>query len=382
MASIRTAAAPVQTSDRSNGLTLPVGRRAEAAKSAPAQRNPVTDRFNGGPGSKPAPLSLAPAAGKPLASPPALPSWYPQNFDLAAAGEGVKGVLEAQGQAASDIGSGQVHRLVFSDGDGTLLATKEPIYLKNKATGQYLTYPGTSDLVMLPGATSRDTAAGMAELKKKYPDLPLDQYAMDFSEYGSMAALLRTGAVKPMLDRFQTVDKDPTSRDFVITARSDAAVVPAMKQWTSDRGVDLNGTFVTSNPELGKALHFTDAPFTSGQKKAVGMAAAIQAYGPENIQSLEFHDDGDDNLAASMQLLPKLYPNIDFKFYDSISKGSFEFEPRLIAHSEGGKLVADGWGSGATPGAALTDEQVAAYGSTDDLPVPVDPRLTDAHPTW
>jgi len=365
---------------RSTGLTLPVGRRAEAAKTAAAPA-PAADGFNGA-GAKVVPLALVPAAGKPLASPPALPSWYPQNFDLAGAGEGVKQVLQAQGQAASDMGSGQVHRLVFSDGDGTLLATKEPIYLKNKATGEYLTYPGTHDLVMLPGVTSRDTDAGMAELKKRYPDLPLDQYAMDFSEYGSMAALLRTGAVQPMLDRFQAVDKDPTSREFVVTARSDERVVPAMKQWTSDRGVDLNGTFTTSNPALGKALHFTDAPFTSGQKKAVAMAAAIQAYGPENVQSLELHDDGDDNLAATMQLLPKLYPNIDFKFYDSISTGDFKFEPRLIAHSEGGQLVADGWGSGVAPGAAVTDEQTAAYTSTDDKPVPVDPRLTDAHPTW
>jgi len=68
---------------RSTGLTLPVGRRAEAAKAAAAP----ADRFHGA-GVKAAPLSLVPAAGKPLASPPALPSWYPQNFDLAGAGEG------------------------------------------------------------------------------------------------------------------------------------------------------------------------------------------------------------------------------------------------------------------------------------------------------
>lgn len=360
---------------RSTGLTLPVGRRAEAARAAPAAAVPAADRFNGA-GAKAAPLSLVPAPGKPLVSPPVLPSWYPQNFDLAGAGEGVKSILEAQGQAASDIGSGQVHKLVFSDGDGTLLATKEPVYLKNKATGQYLTYPGTHDLVMIPGVTSRDTAAGMAALKKKFPDLPLDQYSLDFSEYGSMANLLRTGAVKPMVERLEQTELDPSSRDFVITARTDDPVVPAMKQWSEQHGLDLHGTFITGNQGMGKAMHFTDAAFTSGQKKAVAMAAAIQAYGPENIQSLEFHDDGDDNLAASMQLLPKLYPNIDFKFYDSVSKGNFKFEPRLIAHSEDGKLVSDGWGNGVGSGTAVSDEQVAAYTSTDDKPVPVDPRLT------
>jgi hypothetical protein len=307
--------------------------------------------------------SGAPASGA-VASLP-LPAWVPASFDLKASAAAARALLEAQGEPASSFDAGKVSTMLFSDGDGTIFKSGAPVYLKNKETGELLRDPNNGALLMIPGATSKDNARALAELKAKLPSLPWDKIGMDYSEFDNIAEILRTPIVAPMIARLRRSDKNEKSRDFVVTARTVDKAVIGIREALRQKGLDINGVITTGNPNHTTPLGIADPAVRSGQKKALAIAAMITAYGAENIHHVRFHDDGDDNLIASMQLLPKLFPHIRFEFFDSIHKGEGVFEPRRVAVSHRDGSLTDG------KGAVLDDAAVASYASKD-VPFNVD----------
>ena len=101
-------------------------------------------------------------------------------------------------------------------------------------------------------------------------------------------------------------------------------------------------------------------------RKHILMASAIALYQPARVR---FLDDGDKNLKATMELLPRLFPEVDFEFVDVVHARTGHFEHRVIASS------------GASPGTLVdaqgdlfTDEEIRAYRSEEAAWVP-DPEL-------
>src|SRR5262249_1789447 len=102
---------------------------------------------------------------------------------------------------------------------------------------------------------------------------------------------------------------------------------------------------------------------TNPQRKALINAALIHAHDPSGkvMRNVKFIDDNDDNLKASMELLPKLFPHINFEFIDVVHKKDGHFEHRTVAktgHNAGGALVGPN-------GALFKAEDIAKYSSDD-----------------
>jgi hypothetical protein len=314
---------------------------------------------------------------------PKLPAWMPAQFDMNKAVDGAKQMLIAQGEPAASIGPGLANRVVFTDVDLTLLKTDTPTLLKHKVTGQYLHDPGTGKLLLL-----RDLGPELAALKAKYPAFNFDDYAPDFREFGSVAELLRMNAIPEDLRILKKSDADAKSRDFVITARSDDIMIDALDLLLTQKGVDINGVFAVNGPTAVSTLGMADTnanptanppvpaawSLKSNQRKAVSMAAVLLAYGgQDHVKNVRFMDDGDDNLQAAMDLLPKMFPKIAFEFYDVEHKGRNHFKQRLIAKSGAGGELLD-----ARSRKPFSVDAIKTY-ADNDLPIGYDPRLYPSH---
>src|SRR5262249_20252151 len=80
------------------------------------------------------------------------------------------------------------------------------------------------------------------------------------------------------------------------------------------------------------------AGMSTAQRKAIFMAAAIVAYGP--TKRVRFFDDTDANQIAAMQLLPKLFLDLDFRFVDVVPANG-RYQQGLAARTkQGGDVVA------------------------------------------
>lgn len=296
---------------------------------------------------------------------PSLPSWYPASFDLAVAAVAVKDVLIAQGERAETIAPGQADKLLFTDADLTMLKTSTPTLLKHKVTGEYLRYPDSGRLVLLGIGPHRGGKADFEAIKAQFPAIDWDSYGFDFSEFGSLTELLRTPMIPDDLRALRRSDRDPQSRDFVVTSRSSENIPLFMDAVLSAHGIDINGVLAVGTPSLTSKLGMGDPALTSARKKALTMAAIITAYGgAESLKEVKFLDDTDENLIAAMQLLPKLFPTIKFSFYDVLNEdGSDKFKHHLIARTTlSGELV-DGRNK------RISVEAIDGYKSNDQYPL-------------
>jgi hypothetical protein len=134
----------------------------------------------------------------------------------------------------------------------------------------------------------------------------------------------------------------------------------ALDDYLRARGIDINGSFAVSDPVQGGQVG-VPLSLSSAKKKALTMAALIEAYGGEgSVKTVRFYDDGDSNLKAAMELLPRLFPELKFEFIDVIHTAVDRFEHVLVARTgdEPGSLV--------TPdGYAFTDELIRSYYSVE-----------------
>jgi hypothetical protein len=287
-------------------------------------------------------------------APARLPAWY-GNYDLAHAAAGIKQILAHQaanrGKQAEDFAPGSVENLDFWDIDLTLKRSDSPVILvKRDDPTHVLHYPNTPDMppeirgrIVYLGIGSknpRDFALDMHDLQTdpRFRDLPWADYAPDFRAFGDPEPLLRAKFVEEDVDEMQKAQRDPKSRAIVNTARSDGLVPELIADDLLRRGIDINGAFPVNNPDAANTIGMPQG-LSSAQKKAIFMAATIAAYGPENLKRVRFFDDTDANQIAAMQLLPKLFPDIDFRFVDVIhAKG--RYHQHLAARTRsGGDLV-------------------------------------------
>jgi hypothetical protein len=336
--------------------------RATTPTSTPS---PAASTSTGGPSTRtpldPAAARLSSATAR--AQPLALPSWYPPGFDLDKAAREARGILEAQGEPPDSIGPGKAKTLIFTDADLTLINSAPPSLLKHKQTGEHLKHPETGEVLRLGLGPERDAKKDLARLKTQYPSVPWRDYKLDDSAYGSRAEILATPAIGSTVRTLKASDRNPASRDFVITARSHGTVAPALDEYLRGKGADINGVFAVNH--IPTAAKLGTLKLSSQQKKAVTMAALLKLYQPADarLDTVKFLDDTDKNLVASMQLLPKLYPKTRFEFYDVVHTGNERFERVLVARSDlrrPGELVD-------SKGKLLTPEQIAAYKSEDAL---------------
>jgi hypothetical protein len=317
-------------------------------------------------------MGAAPAA---PAAPLTPPAWYPAGFDLDAAAQGARSILESQGVEPSKIGPGTTDSVVFTDVDLTLVKTSTPTPLKNKTTGEYLMDPANPGHMLLLGVgADRDQNKELTALKAKYPNVKWDDYGMDYGEFGSIAELLRQPANPRTMDILRAADKaDPKNRDIVITARSDDRNAPGLKEYLARRDVAIDGVFAVNNPGQTQKLGVptTTPPLTSAQKKALAMAAVLKLDDPQSsqIRHVRFMDDTDDNLKAAMQLLPRLFPNVQFEFTDVIHTAQNGYVPKTVARSGAAPGELDD-----ARGKVMDDAAIQAYASKD-APFKPDPIL-------
>jgi hypothetical protein len=298
------------------------------------------------------------------AAPAVPPAWYPEGYDLAAAAEVVKRAIMAIGTPAEAVAPGEVNEIVFTDADRSLLKSSTPSIFRHEETGELLRHPETGRLLMLGIGPTRNWSAELRELKARFPNVPWNAYKIEDHDYGSLAEILRTPAIDDAIETLKSSDRNPRSRDFVVTARSSSDIPVFMQEFLALHGVDITGVFAVNNPRLEEELHVEARHFNTARKKAMVMAAVIQMYGPENIKRVKFIDDVDDNLRGAMELLPKLFPHIQFSFYDVINDdGTDKFEHRLVARSTlTGELVD-------ANNKKLSVDAIERYQSVDNYPL-------------
>jgi hypothetical protein len=292
---------------------------------------------------------------------PTLPSWFPVTLDLNAAAAGFKALMAQQAAhrgKQADAFDGSVAKVDFWDIDLTLAQSDSPVILVNaNDPTRVMHYPMADDvpaelrgrIVYLgvgsghPNNPGRDFGSDLNDLKNSsiasIKNMPWGDYKPDFRSFGDPEPLLRTSFVQEDVNEMLRAQKDPDSRAIINTARSDALVPDLIADDLMRKGIDVDGAMAVNNPAIGSSLQFPATGLSSAQKKAVAMAAAITAYGADQIKQVRFFDDTDANQVAAMQLLPKLFPSIDFKFV-GVVHSSAGYHQRLDARmSNGGELV-------------------------------------------
>jgi hypothetical protein len=293
---------------------------------------------------------------------PRLPEWYPAECALPELARAASAELKRLGYGVPR--PEEVRQLVFTDADHTFLQTHAPVWVRRKDTGERFLDPQSGKAVAV-ALTTADYEGDYARLRAQHPDVRWEDYALDFTWYGSTDEIRRTKAIAPTLHALRERSRDELSRAYVITARSSEAVVQGLDRYLQRRGVSVCGVFAINEPKKMQALGLNAPGLDSAKRKALMMAALIQLHSerggpPERVV---FYDDSDQNLIAAMQLLPKLFPQVSFQFHDVRHEGRGVFKPVVVAVSSampGGLMRAHG--------APLSDAQIAAYRS-DDAPL-------------
>jgi len=300
-------------------------------------------------------------SGEPFGIKPAnLPEWVPASFNLLKAAKVAKNLLIAQGADPSTIGPGKANSLIFTDADHTLIKTTTPVLLKNSKTGEFLHHPKTGRIVTLRGTTYREELEAM---QKEFPKLDWDNIGFDYSGMADPAEVHQAHPIQATVDALAEHQSEKGTRDFIITARSAANIPAVFVEYMNDLGHDIDGTFPVNEPGLRDAFEFSKHPnLDTHHNKALTMAALIELYQPggAKMERVRFYEDSDANLKAAMELLPKMFPNVDFEFFDVVHTGHEQFEHRLVAFSD-----KEGTLKNARTGQPMTDRDIDKYESND-----------------
>lgn len=298
-----------------------------------------------------------------VAAPRRLPRWYPAGYDLGRAAETVRAMLVEQGEPASSIGPGRAERLLFTDADLTLIKSTTPTLLRHKVSGEVLRYPDSGRLLLVGIGPERSWRAELPALKARYPEIPWSDYEVDYSEFSSLSDILRSPEIAEAMEALRGSDRDPGSRDFIITARSAEAVDEFLDEYLAIRGVDINGVFAVSQRTLVDRMELRNPALDAARRKAITMAALITAYDPASLRAVDYRDDSDENLVAAMQLLPAMFPGLSLSFYDVLNEdGRDVFDHHLVARTTTNGELVD------AEGHAMSARDVARYTSRDHYP--------------
>lgn len=352
------------------------------------------------------------------------PDWYAADFDLDATVDGVEGVLAEQASGPAD----GIRRLVFSDADRTLLKTSAPLLLRHKDTGALFRDPETGLPVILLGDEQlekyqeRFPNVDWSQWRKEWKEFgsvaeilrsPAIGETLDVMRASDAAADSREFVITARflsdvdfgLDAWlaaKGVDVDGVmvvnhfvirkklglnGHGFASEHRKAVTMAALMKLYGFDEGageLPVNLATASQLEELngiGETLAARIVAYRSehGDFATVEDLSNVSGIGPVTVERLKplvtttvrevtYYDDDDDNLKASMALLPVLYPHVRFRFVDVVHTGNRDYEHVEVARTYGA-------GGLATPGGVpLCADQVDAYAS-DDAPEPVDPEL-------
>lgn len=286
----------------------------------------------------------------------ATPSWMPSGFELEKSGKASLEIVREQGAYVDPLKQ-PLEEILFSDVDQTLLYTTTPILLKDKTIGSLVTWVEGGDLVALP---NRSYLEAISLLETYLPTRPWREYQIDFNEMGSVIALDIT---KPIPNVLETLKKERGKRAtqmIIVSARSSYTIPPAIKSYMTKRGLKVDAVFLVNNEEMMRRLFLAGIGLTLASKKALTMASLLQGYASQgfHIKKVSFYDDGDDNLIASMQLLPSLFKEIAFYFFDVIHGRGNCFHIALVAKGEKGLLYN-------AKGALIDEKELQKYKSHD-----------------
>lgn len=155
--------------------------------------------------------------------------------------------------------------------------------------------------------------------------------------------LLNTRPVSENIERLQQ------SEDAIIlTARGESHNFNSIPAWLRSNGSTALTVIPVNSKEAAEALlgrlRLSGEPvkLPKGFKKAVFMAGFLDLYRNNGhlIRTVTYYEDTDYHLRGAMQLLPVIYPDINFIYYDIIRENG-TYTTVKIAEIKGERILSD-----------------------------------------
>lgn len=236
-------------------------------------------------------------------------------YDLNALASGAGALLASQGYSVASAATKS--ELCFFDSDMTLMASaRTPVWLKHKDTGDRLRHPESDELVEFGLDPNAEVAVEYDRMRKQYPDLAWEEYVPDGSAASDPRNILPSPPIAAALNLYRAAHQNENAAAFVITGRGDQdTVVHAIQRWLSQRQLEADGVLMMYHPEHQAALSTGDAKGLP-IKKTISMAGIIQEHlaAGAPLRTVRFVEDSADNLKTAEQILPSLFPEIEFQW--------------------------------------------------------------------
>lgn len=155
--------------------------------------------------------------------------------------------------------------------------------------------------------------------------------------------------INASLGRLQLYSKLTDNWNVILTARSSRRSFSSAQEYLWLKNAEPDAVIALHFSPLERGLWskmklpriIDSAP--QGYKKPLVIAALIQILKNRgsDIKLVRYFEDTDTYLRNAMQLLPTLYPNIRFEFFDYIRTGNAntaQYKEKNVAFAEGGKL--------------------------------------------
>ncbi len=286
------------------------------------------------------------------------PSWYPEG--LKAPREKLKALLQNQGLTEERLARGDIKYLSVHDIDLTLVETVTFMYLRLKpgrSGPPYMLDPREQGrLLVFGGGPTRKEFQDYLEFQKRFPGLPYQDYRADNIEQHSMLRLLNAPTISPGMARLRAASQAPDTLVLINTAREAPTTFAAISEKVRLERAGIDALLGVNDPAHLEALGLSGRQVTTGQAKAIGIKQVIellQEYG-NPLETVSFDDDDDHNQVACMQLLPAVFPKLQFDFVSLVHVSSDSFSAVPAAHGIAGELISP-------CGKAVPPEGVATY---------------------
>jgi hypothetical protein len=197
------------------------------------------------------------------------------------------------------------------------------------------------------------TAAGATKALDSKCILLSDGDKPDYSVFDN-ENVYTTEPIQPTLTRLRGYVKYTSYWNVVLTARGGRRTFPMIQEYLWQRGAEPDVVIAANFPPFHKSLwEKIEYPgdlkkLPRGAKKSLLIAALVELAKTRgaNIEKVRYFEDTDEYLAGTMVLLPRLFPELKFEFFDYVRKnanGKAKYSEVAVATFEAGKLSkADG----------------------------------------
>jgi hypothetical protein len=151
-----------------------------------------------------------------------------------------------------------------------------------------------------------------------------------------------TYAYKPIsatLDRLRLYSKDAQQASVVLTARSGRRTFSMIQEYLWQKGAEPDAVIAANYPRFQHEL-WQNMTIPDGAKKPLIIAALIslRVQNGRPVKLVRYFEDTDKYLAGAMVLLPKLYPQVRFEFYDYVREKGGGYREAFVAYATAGRL--------------------------------------------